>query len=68
MTVSNIIEGLQLIQKSKPEGESDYHFRAEHDEAWAGSLEWPMSEDDKKRMGVLGWYADEVSDGWRAMV
>lgn len=68
MTTTNIIEGLQLINKSKPEGESDYHFRAEHDEVWAGSLDWPMSEEDKKRMEELGWHADEDCDGWRAMI
>lgn len=68
MTVISIIEGLQLINKSKPDGQSDYHFRAEHDEIWAGSLKWPMPENDKKRMEELGWNADENCDGWRAMV
>lgn len=68
MIVANIIEGLQLINKSKPETESDYHFRAEHDEVWAGSLDWPMPEEDKKRMEDLGWRPDEDCDGWRAMV
>lgn len=68
MTVTNIIEGLQLINKSKPEGKSDYHFRAEHDEIWAGSLEWPMPDEDKNRMEELGWEPDENADGWRAMV
>lgn len=68
MTTTNIIEGLQLINKSKPEGKSDYHFRAEHDEVWAGSLDWPMSNEDKKRMEELGWNADEDCDGWRATV
>ena len=68
MTTTNIIEGLQIINKSKPEGESDYHFRAEHDGVWAGSLEWPMPEEDKKRMEELGWTADEEADGWRALV
>lgn len=68
MTTTNIIEGLQLINKSKPEGKSDYHFRAEHDEVWAGSLDWPMPYEDKKRMEELGWAADEDADGWRATV
>lgn len=68
MTVTNIIEGLRLINKYKPEGQSDYHFRAEHDEVWAGSLEWPMPQEDKKKMEDLGWHTDEDCDGWRAMV
>lgn len=68
MTVSNIIEGLRLINKSKPENESDYHFRTEHDEVWAGSLDWPMPKEDKQMMKKLGWEADKNTDGWRAMV
>ncbi len=64
MTVTNIIEGLQLIQKSKPANESDYHFRAEHDEIFVGSVEWEMSKEDKSRMEELGWEADEGIDGW----
>lgn len=68
MTVTNIIEGLQLIQKSKPAKESDYHFRAEHDEIFVGSIEWEMSNADKARMEELGWSADEDVDGWRAIV
>lgn len=67
MNAAKIIEGLQLIQKSKPESESDYHFRAEHDRIWAGSLEWPMSEEDKKKLEELGWEADSDADGWSAM-
>jgi hypothetical protein len=68
MTVTNIIAGLQLIQKSKPVGESDYHFRAEHDEIFVGSLRWPMSEYDKAKMKEMGWIADDDIDGWRANV
>lgn len=68
MEVTNIIEGLQLIQKSKPKNESDFHFRAEHDEIFVGSLEWPMPKKDKDRMEELGWTADEDVDGWRALV
>jgi hypothetical protein len=68
MTVTNIIKGLQLINKSKPEGESDYHFRAEHDEVWAGSLDWPMPNEDEDQMKELGWERDKDTNGWRAMV
>lgn len=66
MTASNLIEGLELIQKSKPENVSDYHIRAEHDQIWAGSLDWPMPEEDKKRMKELGWHPEEDVDGWMA--
>ncbi len=68
MTATNIIEGLQLINKSKPEGKHDYHIRADHDVIWAGSLEWKMSKEDKKRMKELGWDCDSDADGWRAYV
>ena len=68
MTVTNIIAGLQLIQKSKPEEQSDYHFRSEHDEIFVGSLEWEMSEADKERMEELGWTAIKDIDGWQAFV
>ena len=64
MTVANILKGLEIIQKSKPESHSDYHFRAEHDRIYVGSLEWPMPEEDKNLMAALGWYADEGVDGW----
>jgi hypothetical protein len=68
MTVQKIIEGLMIIQKSKPETESDYHFRAEHDEIWAGNLEWQLSERDEKRLVELGWTKDSHCDGWHAHV
>jgi len=68
MKVSKIIEGLQIIQKSKEAQEDDYHLRAEHDEIWSGDLEWEMSEADKNRMKELGWEADEAANGWRASV
>lgn len=68
MEVTKIIEGLQIIQKSKPAKVSDYHFRAEHDEIFVGSLEWEMSDEDKNRMEELGWDADEDADGWRTSV
>ena len=68
MQVSKIIEGLQIIQKSKEAQKNDYHFRADHDEIWAGDLAWEMSEIDKKRMEELGWDADEDANGWRFSV
>jgi len=68
MKATNIINGLLLIQKSKPENESDFHVRAEHDNIYAGSLEWEMSKEDKKRMEELGWHTDEDVDGWRALL
>jgi len=68
MNVTNIIKGLEVIQKSKPESESDYHFRAEHDTIYVGSLEWPMSEEDRKIMAELGWHANKEIDGWVALV
>lgn len=68
MKVTDIIEGLQLIQKAKPENESDYHFRAAHDEIFVGSLEWEMPEEDKLRMEELGWEQNEDIDGWTTYV
>ena len=68
MTVKIIIEGLKIIEKYRPSKASPYHFRAEHDEIFVGSLDWPISEKDKKKLDELGWTADEDVDGWRAMV
>ena len=68
MTVKNIIDGLLLIELSRPNDKSGYHVRAEHDVIYAGSLEWPMSDNDKKKMADLGWAADEDVDGWRCFV
>lgn len=68
MKVNDIIEGLQIIQKSKPDGASDYHFRAEHDVIYVGDLNWVMTEEDKKRMEELGWTADENAGGWSTFV
>ena len=68
MTVTNIIEGLQIVQKSKPSNESDYHFRAEHDQIFVGSLEWEMSDEDKTRLEELGWEANEDVDGWSTIL
>lgn len=68
MTVKNIIEGLQIIEKYRPEKESQYHLRAEHDEIFAGSLDWPFTSEDKKKLKKLGWTAEVVVDGWRASV
>lgn len=68
MTATNIIEGLQLINKNKPEGQSDYHVRAEHDKVWAGSLDWPMPEEDKQIMKSLGWQSDKEANGWGALL
>jgi hypothetical protein len=68
MKVTDIIEGLQIIQKYKPENESDYHLRAEHDEIYVGSLDWVMSEQDKARMIELGWIQDDDADGWSTHV
>lgn len=66
MTASNLIEGLQIIQKYA--SEKDYHIRAAHDTIWAGSLDWEMSENDKQKLEELGWDEDEGADGWEARV
>lgn len=68
MTVNNIIRGLQIIQNAKPPLHSDYHFRAEHDEIFVGSLDWPIPDKDKEELQERGWSPDEDADGWRAMV
>jgi hypothetical protein len=68
MTVENIIKGLQIIEKSRPAKESPHHFRAEHDEIFAGSLDWKMSKEDKQSLKELGWSRDKDADGWRTLV
>jgi len=68
MTVTNIIEGLLIIQKSKPNNESDYHFRAEHDVIFVSSLDWEISDEDKAKLEMLDWMEDEYANGWIAII
>lgn len=68
MKVSNIIEGLMILQKYKPETESDYHAHAEHDEMWAGNLDWKTSDKDEKRLNELGWTKDNENNAWHANI
>lgn len=68
MDVPSIIEGLQIIQRCKPEMENDFHFRAEHDQIFVGSLKWLMCDADKFRLKQLGWMPDEGADGWVANI
>lgn len=68
MTAPKIIAGLQIIENARPKDESPYHVRAEHDEIFAGSLEWDMTEADKDKLEELGWSEREDVDGWRAYV
>lgn len=68
MKAQEIIEGLKIIHEAKPEKSGDYHVRAEHDNIYAGSLEWELSEENKNRLHELGWEEDPDADGWRAMV
>jgi hypothetical protein len=68
MTVQKIIEGLMIIQKSKPETESDYHAHAGHEEMWAGNLQWELSEKDEKRLNELGWTKDNENNAWHAHI
>ena len=68
MKANDFIEGLTIIQKNKPESESEYYIRAEHDQVFVGSLSWKMPKKDKKRLLELGWTQDEFADGWVASV
>lgn len=68
MTVPNILAGLQIIEAKRPSKESPYHFRAEHDEIWAGSLDWGFTQKEKDKLEELGWSADEDADGWHTSV
>ena len=68
MIAKDLIKGLTIIEKYMPKGESGYHIRAEHDVIYAASLDWPISDKDKKELEELGFYPDEDADGWRAMV
>ena len=68
MKAADIITGLQIIERARPANESGYHVRAEHDEIFAGSLSWNLTDVDRQRLQELGWDADEGVDGWRCSV
>lgn len=65
MNALNLIEGLKIIEEYRPEKESVYHVRSEHDVIYAGSLEWPINSKDKKKLLDMGWEEDEDADGYR---
>lgn len=56
--VKGLAEALTILAKYEPD--SSYCF--EHDQMWAcrDTLEG-MSDEDKKRLGELGWFHDEES-------
>lgn len=66
MTTTNLILGLQIIQKTVPKDESDYNCSAEHDTIYAGDLVWEISKKDREMLLLLEWEEDEDIGRWRA--
>ena len=64
MKAVDIIEGLLIIEKSKPKHSDNFHVRAEHDMIIAGSLEWDMPDSEQARLFALGWLKNEDFGGW----
>lgn len=62
--IEKITKGLRVIELSRPKTESPFHVRAEHDQLFAGSLNWNMREVDKQRLNAWGWQEVEDVDGW----
>lgn len=71
MTLSNFIEGLQIVQKYY-DGDG-YHIGADHDKVYLYPTKRPLSTTDVERMRVLDWFQPEMSseeydptEGWMA--
>lgn len=64
-----VIEGLQIIQKYKPEAHTPHHIGAITGFIIAGGTKdegWNYSEEDEARLQKLGWKFDDEHGGWRA--
>lgn len=56
-----LIDGLNIINKRKPESVINYNFHAEHDQLWYGEYDW-TNDEDNKILEAWGWFKDE--DSW----
>lgn len=63
MHISNLIDGLQILQGV----DFDATVCAEHDQIFAGSKE-SISPADAERMEALGWHRDGEDGEWYAWV
>lgn len=68
MKAIDIIEGIRIVEQFRPESESPYHIRAEHDRIYIGSLDWPIPEQQKQILEELGWDEDEDADGYTTLL
>jgi hypothetical protein len=59
MRLSNLIEGLQILQPyyDNPDG---FHVGAEHYQFYAYTTDKPLPEEAVKRMVDLGWFQPDV--------
>jgi hypothetical protein len=64
MTLDNIIEGMQIVQRHSAPG--TYCVAAEHDQIWCGAYDLPLTDDENKRMIELGWF--KADDSWSAFI
>ena len=58
MLLSKLIQGLQIFQKYY--NTDGYNTGAEHDQFYAYATDKPLSEEDLRRVVVLGWFQDDV--------
>lgn len=59
MRTTNLIEGLQILQKyyDKPDG---FHVGAEHDAIYAYATDRPVELEDIKKLIALDWFQENV--------
>lgn len=67
MEAINIARGILILEAKRPREETPYHVSVEHDEIYAGSLKWPLAEEDTELLIALGWEPDEDLDRWVAL-
>lgn len=67
-TCAAIIEGMQILMKYQKEPNDIFGVSAEHDVIYCGPmldhLEGKLTEEEKKRLGELGWHEDSEGDCW----
>jgi hypothetical protein len=64
-TTRNIVEGLEILARACPDGNNAHLGGAEHDKIWGPPANPSfISEEDRRRLDLLGWSYDEQYDGW----
>jgi hypothetical protein len=66
-TIRGLIEGLEILSKYMEYGSDQDAFDFQHDVMYAGPsfAASEMSDEDRVRLGELGWSWDDELDSWR---